>query len=67
MQCEHRKIFLKNDHFSTFCMKELNRGVSMKSFVDTQFEYCPFMWMFHNKNVNTRITHIYKNLYVDNG
>ena len=63
MRCEHRKIFKKMfDRFSTFCMKELNRGVSMKSFVDTQFEYCPFMWMFHNKDVNTRTTHIYKNL-----
>ena len=29
----------------------------MKSFVISQFSYCPLVWMFHSKRMNNRINH----------
>ena len=33
----------------------LKRRVIMKSFVTSQFEYCPLIWMFHSRRVNNKI------------
>ena len=30
----------------------------MKSFVESQFAYCPLIWMFHNRELNTKINKI---------
>ena len=43
----------------------------MKSFIESQFGYCPLVWMFHSRSLNNRINHIheralrivYKNYY----
>ena len=32
----------------------------MKSFVTSQFSYCPLVWMFHSKKMNNRINHIHE-------
>ena len=32
----------------------------MKSFVEAQFGYCPLVWMFHGREINTKINHIDK-------
>ena len=32
----------------------------MKSFVISQFSYCPLVWMFHSKQMNNRINHIHE-------
>ena len=32
----------------------------MKSFVISQFSYCPLVWIFHSKQMNNRINHIYE-------
>ena len=32
----------------------------MKSFVISQFSYCPLVWMFHSKYMNNRINHIHE-------
>ena len=32
----------------------------MKAFIDSQFNYCPLVWMFHNRNLNNRINKIHE-------
>ena len=32
----------------------------MKSFVEAQFGYCPFVWMFHGTEINRKINHIHE-------
>ena len=32
----------------------------MKTFVQSQFGYCPLVWRFHNREVNTRINKIHE-------
>ena len=31
----------------------------MKTFVTSQFSYCPFTWMFHSRNVNNKTNRIH--------
>ena len=30
----------------------------MKTFVESQFGYCPLIWMFHSRKVNSKINHL---------
>ena len=32
----------------------------MKSFIDSQFNYCPLIWMFHNRTLNNRINRLHE-------
>ena len=32
----------------------------MKSFVTSQFGYCPLIWMFHSKTLNNKINFIHE-------
>ena len=32
----------------------------MKAFVISQFNYCPLIWMFHNRALNNRINEIHE-------
>ena len=32
----------------------------MKSFINSQFGYCPIVWMFHNRTLNRRINDIHE-------
>ena len=34
--------------------------VLMKAFIETQFNYCPLVWMFHNRTMNNRINSIHE-------
>ena len=34
--------------------------VVMKAFIDSQFNYCPLIWMFHSRNLNNRINRLHK-------
>ena len=43
-------------HFMTF----EHRLVSMKSFILSQFGYCPLVWMFHSRKLNNRINRIHE-------
>ena len=29
----------------------------MKFFIESQFSYCPLIWMFHGRRVNNKISH----------
>ena len=32
----------------------------MKSFIEAQFGYCQLIWMFHARELNRKINHIYE-------
>ena len=32
----------------------------MKAFIESQFSYCPLIWMFHNRTMNNRINAIHE-------
>ena len=34
--------------------------ILLKSFVESQFSYCPLVWMFHNRKVNSRINRLHE-------
>ena len=34
--------------------------VLMKAFIESQFGYCPLIWMFHSRTLNTRINNIHE-------
>ena len=36
------------------------RRIIMKSFINSQFGYCPLVWMFHSRNLNNRINKIHE-------
>ena len=42
----------------------------MKSFIESQFGYCPLIWMFHGRGLNNKINHLHEGslcvVYKDN-
>ena len=46
------------------------RKVLMKSFLQSQFGYCPLIWMFHGRGLNNKINHLHERslriVYKDN-
>ena len=44
---------------SSFMSLEKRRLI-MKAFVNSQFGYCPLIWMFHNRTLNNRINRIHE-------
>ena len=46
------------------------RRVLMKSFTESQFGYCPLIWLFHGRGVNNKINHLHEHslhiVYKDN-
>ena len=46
------------------------KRVLMKVFIDSQFSYCPLIWMFHSRGDNKNINHLHERsmriLYKDN-
>ena len=65
-----------NDHVSKVCTKasqkihaltrisnDMNKDKSrivMKAFIDSQFGYCPLVWMFHSRTLNNRINKLHE-------
>ena len=41
-------------------MRIKQRRVLMKSFIVSQFGYCPLIWMFHGRGVNNKINHLHE-------
>ena len=37
-----------------------NLKILMKAFIESQFNYCPLIWMFHNRTMNNRINGIHE-------
>ena len=46
------------------------RSILLKTFVESQFGYCPLIWMFHSRRVNNKINHLHEHslriVYKDN-
>ena len=43
------------------CYMSMNqRKVIMKSFINSQFGYCPLVWMLHNRKLNARVNKIHE-------
>ena len=36
------------------------RRIVMKTFIESQFKYCPLIWMFHPRTINNKINHLYE-------
>ena len=65
-----------NEHVSLICSKvskklhalarispfisTVNMRKIMKAFLESQFGYCPLVWMFHNRTLNTRINRLHE-------
>ena len=65
-----------NEHVSSLCRKVGNklsvlarlsnfmsfkqRRVLLKTFIESQFGYCPPIWMFHSRRVNNKINHLHE-------
>ena len=41
-------------------MNMQKRIIIMKSFVTSQFGYCPLIWMFHSRRLNNKISYIHE-------
>ena len=41
-------------------MSITQKRIIMKSFIESQFGYCPLVWMFHSRSLNNRINHIHE-------
>ena len=35
------------------------RRVVMKTFIESQFNYCPLIWMFHSRTINNKINRLH--------
>ena len=35
-------------------------SLRMKTFVESQFNYCPLIWMFHSRRLNNKINNVYE-------
>ena len=46
------------------------RRILLKTFIESQFGYCPLIWMFHSRRVNNKINHLHERslriVYKDN-
>ena len=65
-----------NDHVTNICKKQAKSfmhfariakyldsnklRIIMKSFIDSQFNYCPLTWMFHSRTLNNRINKLHE-------
>ena len=41
-------------------MNKRKRRIIMKAFIESQFEYCPLIWMFHSRALNNKINRIHE-------
>ena len=41
-------------------MSKEKRRIIMKAFIESQFGYCPLIWMFHSRKLNNRINRIHE-------
>ena len=38
----------------------VSKRIIMKSFIESQFGYCPLTWMFHSRRLNNKINRIHE-------
>ena len=65
-----------NEHMSKLCKKASQKWhalarvapyidseklkILLKGFIESQFDYCPLIWMFHNRTMNNRINKLHE-------
>ena len=65
-----------NEHVLTLCRKAgrkvtalrrllkfmpfFKRRILLNTFIESQFSYCPLIWMFHSRKLNHKINHIHE-------
>ena len=42
------------------CMNLTKRKLLMSSIFTSQFNYCPLVWMYHNRTINNKINRLHK-------
>ena len=51
-------------------MSVKQRHILLKTFIESQFGYCPLIWLFHNRRINNKINHLHERslpiVYKDN-
>ena len=59
-QC--KKAGQKLSAFARVCniLNQERRRTLMKAFIESQFGYCPLIWMFCGRNLNNRINHLHE-------
>ena len=36
------------------------RGIVMKTFIESQFNYYPLIWMFHSRTINNKVNRLHE-------
>ena len=54
----NRKLTILSRMFKFLTFEK--RRVLIKSYFESQFKYCPLVWMFHGRQVNNKINHLYE-------
>ena len=64
---EHIKTLLKKGNQKLHALMRVSKYMSeeklkllMKTFIESQFNYCPLLWMFHSRNINKRINSLHE-------
>ena len=64
---EHVKTILKKGNQKLHALMRVSRYMSeeklkllMKTFIDSQFNYCPLIWMFHSRKMHHRINKLHE-------
>ena len=40
--------------------------ITMKAFITSKFGYCPLVWMFHSRKLNSRVNKLHEKLIIEN-
>ena len=61
------RIFVKKASQNLHALARISNHMSqnklrtlMKAFIESQFVYCPVIWMFHSRTLNNRINRIHE-------
>ena len=63
----HVKTLLKKGNQKLHALMKVSKymdkeklRILMKTFIESQFNYCPLLWMFHSRNINNRINNLHE-------
>jgi hypothetical protein len=64
---EHIKMLLKKGNQKLHALMRVSKYMSteklrvlMKTFIESHFNYCPLLWMFHSRKLNNRINRLHE-------
>ena len=53
---ENLSVLARVSHY----MNTKQRKILLKTFIESQFSYCPLVWMFHSRTLNNKINHLHE-------